>query len=272
MSLLFISSLLAGILAGGLSGCSGAICGKLNLNTIAFAMAHAALAGSAIALSAGWDPLPLAMALALLTALILGPLADHFRVSLDTMSMILFSIYNALTFIFLILSPGPTLFTGSVGQILWGSILAIKPGYLAILASLSLGYLMFLWIFWGRLSAILFDPRLSEAEGVNVRLYEYALLAVTGIIVVMALKITGGFLVFSLLYIPTAAALQLFNTLKKFLAASCLLGSASASLGLAFSLATNLPAGSCIVIVAVLIFLASTIISRVKARSTSGEV
>lgn len=241
------------------------------MNTIAFAMAHAALAGSALALATTTDPILIGMFFAFATALILGPLADHFRISLDTMSMIMFSVYNALTFIFLILSPGPTLLTENVGQIFWGSILAIKPSYLITLATIVILYLAFFKIFWRRVSALLFDLKLSEAEGVNVQVYKYVLLAMTGLTVVLALRITGGFLVFSLLYLPAASSIQIFDTLKKFIAFSWVLGSASAILGISLSLLTDLPTGSCIVIAALLFFIGSATISRVRISAISAQ-
>ncbi len=266
MSMLLVNSLIAGSLAGGLCGASGVISNRLNLTTIAFAMAHAALAGSALALALDMDLLPLAMGLAVLTAILLGPLSDLLKVSLDLISMTLFSVYNALTFIFILLSPGPALMTEKIGQLLWGSILAIRPSYILILVLVSAAYTTFFTVFWRRLSSMLFDLKLAEAEGVNVKLYKYVLLTVIGVTVALALRITGGFLVFSLLYLPAAASLQLFSTMKKLIAFSWILGSVSSSAGLWISLFSDLPVGSCIVMAAVIVFLGSAVYSRVRFR------
>lgn len=266
MSTLLINSLIGGLLAGGLCGSIGMICDRLRLTTIAFAMAHAALAGSALALAVGADITSTAMISALATAMILGPLADKFGISLDLMSMILFSTYNALTFIFIILSPGPTLMTESIGQLLWGSILAIRPGYIAGLLAAVFASVIFLTLFWGRINPILFDPRLAEAEGVNVKLYRYAVLLLAGVITTLTLRLTGGFLVFSLLYMPAASSIQLQSSMKKLLLSAWVIGSASAVAGLGLSFLLDLPAGSCITIAAVILFLGSVTYSRIRAR------
>lgn len=265
MSMLLTSSLLGGFLAGGLCGSIGVICNRLRLMTMAFAIAHAALAGSALALAAGMDAILVAMLLALATAMLLGPLADQLRISLDLMSMMLFSAYNAMTFIFIVLSPGPALMTESVGQLLWGSILAIKPSYLAYLLSAALASTLFLAIFWGRISPILFDPKLAEAEGVNARLYRYLILILAGVIITLALRITGGFLVFSLLYAPAASSIQLQTRMTRLITSAWILGSISAMSGLGLSLLLDLPSGSCIALAAITIFLGSAIYSRVRA-------
>jgi len=201
MSSLLINSLVGGMLAGGLCGLIGSICSKLNLTTIAFCLAHAALSGSALAVAVSADPIIMATALALSTATILGPLAIRLRIPLDLVSMSLFSIYNALTFIFILMAPGPALMTESIGigQLLWGSVLAIRPSYLAYLIALVAATVFFMTTCWGRISSLLFDMRLAEAEGVNVRLYKYAILILAGIVITLTLRITGGFLVFSLL-------------------------------------------------------------------------
>jgi len=238
----------------------------MGINTIAFASAHAALAGAALSLLIGGDPIVLGLIFALITAIILGPLSDHLKIPLDTVSMTLFSVYNALAFIFLILSPGATLASEKVGQILWGSVLAITPKYLIILATLAAIYVMFIVMFWGRISSILFSSKLAEAEGVNVKAYTYALVALAGAVAVFTLRITGGFLVFSLLFIPAASALQLSENMKKIVLTSAFLGSASSIAGVGLSFTLNLPIGSCIVIGATSILTIATIISAIKRR------
>jgi len=261
-----LNSLAAGALAGSLCGCAGAICSRMRLSTIAFAIAHAALAGSAISLLLGQEPILLGILLAILTSLILGPISDRLRMPLDTTSMMLFSIYNALTFISLVLSPGPTLASEKVGRILWGSILAVTPSYLIVLLSLAALYLLVLRMFWGRVYSILFDSRLAEAEGVNVKLYTYMLMTLAGVIIVFALRITGGFLVFSLLFIPSASSLQVSESLKKRIMTASIIGAISSILGILLSFSLNLPVGSCIVIGAAAIFSILALISAVKRR------
>ncbi len=264
MFMLLINSIISGILAGGLCGAVGAMCNRLRLTTIAFSIAHAALAGSALALTLGADMISLAILFALISATILGPLADQLRIPLDLVSMILFSMYNALTFIFILSAPGQVLMTESVGQLLWGSVLAIRPTYIAYLLLTFVIILAFLTLFWGKINSLLFDIKLAEAEGVNVRIYKYVILIIAGAAITLALRMTGGFLVFSLLYIPAAASLQLQANMKWIIAASWLLGSTSASMGLLMSFLYDLPAGSCITIAALIILAGASVYSRLR--------
>ena len=50
---LILNAVLAGVMAGSLCGCTGVLCTRMKINTIAFATAHAALAGSALSLVVG---------------------------------------------------------------------------------------------------------------------------------------------------------------------------------------------------------------------------
>ena len=264
---LLITATVAGALAGSLCGCTGVLCDRLGLRTVAFAVAHGALAGAALSFLVGVNSIVLGMIFALFTALILGPLADTFDIPIDMVSMTLFSLYNALTFIFLILSPGIVLAAEKVSQVLWGSVLAVTLDYLIILSTIAVLYALFLVILWHRIAPILFDRRLAEAEGINVRAYTYVLIALTGLVVVFTLRITGGFLVFSLIYIPASSALQLSENMKRIVALSAVLGLISAVSGVYFSFFTDLPVGSSIVICAAVILLVASVAGYFRRRS-----
>ena len=264
---LILTATIAGALAGSLCGCTGVTCDRLGLRTVAFAVAHGALAGAALSFLLEVNSLVLGIAFALLTALILGPLADAFEIPIDLVSMTLFSLYNALTFIFLILSPGIVLAAEKVSQVLWGSVLAVTPEYLIILLTLAFLYALFLITFWHRIAPILFDRRLAEAEGINVRAYTYALIAMTGLVVVFTLRITGGFLVFSLIYIPASSSLQLSENMKRIVLLSALLGMISAIAGVYMSFLLDLPVGSSIVICATVILVLASIAGYFRKRS-----
>lgn len=272
ISSLLINSIFAGAVAGSLCGGVGAICARMKLSTIAFTMAHAALAGSAMSFIFKVDPIVLGGLLAILTSFFVGPLSDYLRIPLDIASMTLFSVYNALTFISLVIAPGPALAMEKVGQLFWGSVLAVTTTYLVILFTLAIIYGLFLHVFWGRISSILFDVRLAEAEGVEVRRYGYFLTALAGIIIVFTLRITGGFLVFSLLFIPSASSLQISENLRGQVLTSSLIGAAASVLGVLLSLGLNLPVGSCIVIGAAAIFISIALASALLRRKIINAV
>lgn len=265
--LLLLLAAASGALAGYVCGSVGVLINRMGLNTIVFAVAHGALAGAAMALATGSNPLLTGVGLALLTALILGPLSDALNIPIDMVSMTLFSLYNALTFIFILLSPGTALATERIGEILWGSLLAVTRDYLVILLTLAMIYSIFIGVFWRRLLPIFFDRRLAEAEGLNTKFYSYVLIAVAGVVIAVSLRIVGGFLVFSLLYLPATSSLQLSENIKRIFSASALLGAASAASGVLVSFALDLPTGSSIVICAVAILAGVSVAAHLRRRA-----
>jgi len=248
---------------------SGVLCGlssifiyRLRITTIGFSVAHGALAGAALSLLLQVDPLPLSLGFALLTALILGPLADYLKAPLDLVSMVTFSLHTALALLFIYMSPGTALAAQVVSSILWGSILAVTPSYLILLTLLLVLYMLYYYTFKPKLLAILFDVRLAEADGINTRLYVYTIIFLVGTTVVLLLKLVGGFLVFTLIYNLAVTTMQLTRHIRRMLILAPLMGVTVVYLGLFMSFLLDLPVGVCIVISSIIMLLISVTIRR----------
>lgn len=261
---LIIYAILASAISGSLCGVSGTLISRLRISTLVFAIAHGALCGAALGLAIGADTLITAISIAILTAMIIGPISDATGIPSSTIAMVLFSIYNALTFIFILLSPGPALAAEKVGGILWGSVLAVTNRFLTLLIATLFLYVLILRILWRRFQSILFDRELAESEGVNTKLYVYLLIILVGVIITLSLKIVGGFLVFSLLYIPAACSMRISDHLTGRITSSAIIGSLSGVSGVLVSFYLNLPIGACIVIAASIIFVISILIAYIK--------
>lgn len=266
MLTILIRAFIAAVFAGFLCGLMGVHITRLNLNTVAFSTAHAALAGAALAMFLGMEPSTIGLILAILTALFLGPLADLFHIPFDLFSMSLFSIYTAFAFIFISISPGGVISAQAVSSILWGSILTVTSGYTVFLSILFFLVLIYIIAFFPQLKSLLFDSKLAEAEGINVKAYKYSLMFLSGVTVSLILKLVGGFLVFSLLFIPAASAFLLSENIKLILCFSAILGSFSAVGGIFLSLLLDLPTGACIVLMATFILIISAVYAHFFGR------
>lgn len=264
---IFLLSSLASLIAGSLCGSSGVLVARLRASTLVFGIAHGALCGAALGMLFNVDPLYPAMALALATSFIVGPVSDFMEAPVDIVSMLLFSIYNALTFISLASSPGPVLAVERVGAIMWGSVLAVTKEYLVTLVATLYLFLLILTLLWGKIQVVLFDRELAEAEGARAKLYFYTILSLIGAVVAISFRMVGGFLVFSLLYIPSAFVIRLSINLKKMLILASLIGAASALSGLALSFILNLPVGACIVLASSSIFITLSITLYFKRKA-----
>jgi len=224
---------------------------RLRLTTIAFTVAHAALAGAAIALMLNVDMTHLAMFFSIIVAIVLGLLYNRLSHVIDTICMTLFSFFNAVALLAIYYSNAVVLATASLGGLLWGSVLAVTRDKLFLLITIATLFTTYVAAYRKHLDAILFDKRLAEAEGINTTFHTILLLVVTSVTISIMLRIVGGFLVFTLLYVPSALASALdLNTMQQYWFTP-IFSIIAVAIGLYTSLALDLPVGTSIAIVTV---------------------
>jgi len=259
--LIFLESILSAILSSVLISSTGYYAEKFRITTLSFCVAHAALAGASIGLVLRVDPTYSGMILAVTSAVILGVVLPRIHVK-EVLTLSLFSFFSAIALIAIYLSNTTVLATTTLSMVLWGSILAVDIQKLVMLSVVLVAFALYLRIFKVQIDSIIFDRELAEAEGIDVYSHTLALLAFMGIAIALTLRITGGFLIFALLYIPVASSLLIADTAKGQLFASILFASISSMLGFFVSYALDLPIGSSITIVATIILIFSVILNH----------
>ena len=270
---IFSMAILAAILAGCLCGAIGFHVDHFKVTTLSFSISHAALAGASIGIVLSLDSTYSAMAAATSSALLLGLIFSRVERGRELVSMAVFSTSSAIALLAIYMSTARVLATTSVATVLWGSLLAVTPQKLIILLTVTILFLLYISAFRMHIDAILYDKKLAEAEGIDVQAHTLTLLLFTSIAIASTLKLTGGFLVFTLLYNPMASASQLARSAKHQLILSSLLGSTSAVSGLAVSYLFNLPVGATITVISSLILLISygvrVAVERTRLRKAS---
>jgi len=249
---LIIEAILSSIIGAYLCSMLGYYISRIGLSTLAFTIAHAALAGAATALVLGLDMTYLAIVFSITTAFILGLLYNKLSHTIDSICMTLFSFFNAVALLAIYYSNTTVLATASISAVLWGSVLAVTLDKLVVLIGVAVLYIVYTIAYRKHIDSLLFDKKLAEAEGINTRLHTIILLVIASTSISIVLRIIGGFLVFTLLYIPSALASTLeLNTRQQHIAIP-VFGSASAATGLWISLLLDLPVGVSIALTTVL--------------------
>jgi len=262
---LILPSLVASVLAGGLSGLLGVCALRLQLSSVGFAMAHAAFAGAALGLLVPVPPLVLSLLFALGVAALLGPVSELTRLPAEVVLGVAFPLTMALGFVFLALAPGEAMASPAL-SLLWGSLLGVGWEDASLLAAV-LGGSVFLLVFFRReILSVLLERRLAEEAGIPSRPYLWLILFLVAAAVAVSLKLVGGILIYSLLMLPASAASQLVYDMKKLLFLAPVLGGGSALGGLGLSLALDLPVGASIALVAAGVFAFATLISPKRRR------
>jgi len=249
----------------------GLLCALLSVHVVLRRLAfvgvgisHAAFGGVALGLLAGVDPFGTAVAVALATALGVGAFHRRLRLAEDAAIGILFATAMALGVIFIGLAHS---YTTDVFSYLFGSILAVSPRDLAIVAALGLPLAALLLLARKELYLMSFDEDLARVAGVPVATLHYGLLAALAVAIVLAVKVVGVVLVSALVVMPGAAALQLtYRPGRLHLLAA---GHAVASVlaGLRLSWALDLAPGATIVATGALLFGLAAAVGRLRRAS-----
>jgi ABC-type Mn2+/Zn2+ transport system permease subunit len=275
LELVYLSSAIGGLLLA----LVGYYISRLHLSTIAFSAAHAALAGAAISAILGSDPYVIPATLTLCLGLVLGMALPKANAEvMNNLSMMMFSMFNSVALIGIYLSNTVVLSTTRVGGLLWGSPLAITADRFIGITVLTGAFLIYLMLFKPKLDAVVFDKKLAESEGINVQAHSIAIITFTCIALVLMLEMVGGFLVFSLIYVPCIVSVVATSRADLQLVISGLFGAIVTPLGAYFSLLLDTPIGSTIALtislLAIAIYLAKRIaktITRPPLRASSAR-
>ena len=218
------------------------------------ATAHAAILGVAVALSFSMSIFAGALVMSLIMATTVSTLAGR-GFAMDTLLGVL--AHSALAFGLVAVS-----FLSGVRidlmAYLFGDILAVSKGDLAVIwggAMLVLGLLVWRW--QALLTATL-SPDLAYAAGIDPRREQLVLTLALAVVVAVAIKVVGVLLIAAMLIIPAAAARPLAATPERMAVIAAAIAGASALGGLRASFAYDTPTGPSIVCTAAAIFAATT--------------
>jgi zinc transport system permease protein len=223
------------------------------------ALAHSALLGVALGLVLGW-PADLGIAV-LCLAMALGFLAldRGGLVASDTLLGILAHASLALGLLALALMEGLRV---DLMSYLFGDILALGNGDLAVIYGLMTLVLGILVVYWRPLLSTTVDRDLARVEGVATGRMKLLFTLLMAVVIAVGMKVVGILMVISLLIIPAATARRLATSPEGMALAAALCGGLAVILGLAGSYWWDLPAGAAIVAAAAGGFLLSLAVSR----------
>ena len=235
------------------------------------ALAHATLAGVAVAFVTGASVGLGALVAAVLTALGIGWTRERARVSADTAIGIVFVAMFSLGI--MILSRRQS-YTPDLMSFVFGNILGVSGGDVAGAAVLAVLLLLFVGAFYRELLLVAYDPAMAATAGVPAKLFQYATLVMVAVAVVVALKAIGIVLVNAMLLIPVSTAALFLRRLPSIMAVGGLIAFVCAAAGLQLSYYAGVATSPAIVLVACAVFLAVlAITSRRGVRaSTLSEV
>ena len=243
----FVAALIVGLLCSAM----GTYVVLRKLSFIGDGIAHASFAGIVIAYLRGANFYAGAAVVAVVTALGIGFVSRRGKISLDTTIGVLFTGMFALG---VFLMSRQRNYAVDLQSFLFGDILAVQPQDLWLILGLGLIVTGAVVAMFRGLLYTSFDPVVAEASGIAAPRYEYALLVMVALTIVVALQAVGIVLVAALLVTPAAAAYQLTSRFSPMMALAAFFGAVSAVGGLYLSYYLRASSGATIVLLATLLF------------------
>ncbi len=231
-------------------------------------IAHASFAGIVIAYLRGANFYIGAAIIAVVTALGIGFVHRRGRISLDTTIGVLFTGAFALG---VFLMSQQRNYAIDLQSFLFGDILSVGPNDVWLIGILGCIVGILTIVLFRGLLYTSFDPIVAQAGGIRAGTYEYILLVMLALTIIVALQSVGIVLVAALLVTPAAAAYQLTRRFSTMMALAAVLGTISSVGGLYLSYYLRSSSGAKIVLVATVLFFVSLGIKYLRqsaARST----
>ena len=120
--------------------------------------------------------------------------------------------------------------------------------------------------FYHRIFAVTFDERFAQAGGIHVSVYRTLIAAVSGVVIVLAMKLVGALLISALIIFPALSAMRLFRNFRAVTICSAVLSVAGSMLGLLLSILFSTPIGATVVVIHVILFGIFSAVNAIRGK------
>ncbi|QWQ38733.1 metal ABC transporter permease [Gemella sp. zg-570] len=228
------------------------------LSAMGDTLAHSSLAGVAIGLCLGINPLLGSIIACIVAGLSIEFIRNKLKSYQEISTVIILATSIGLAGIF-------TSFTNnsnSISSYLFGSIVTISDSEFYIVIVISLLVLLTYKFIYTKLYLIIFDVSNAKILGINVKFINFIVTVLSAAAISVSAKTIGSLIVSSLLIIPTICAMQIAKTYKNTLILSIILSMTFVYLGLFISYFYNLKPGSVIVLLSVICLIVIILIKK----------
>ena len=260
----FVRALLAAILVGILCPVLGTFVVLRGMAFLGDALAHIILPGVVVAFLIGVPVIFGALVMGVLTAIGIGAISERASLREDSTIGVIFAGSFALGIAMLSATDG---YAVDLTHFLFGNLLGVSRFDLGIMAFISLLVIAVIIAFFKELQAISFDRTLARTLRLPVRVFDYGLLVLIALTIVVALEAVGVSLMLAMLVTPAATATFFTNRLQPMMLLSAVIGVVSGIVGLYASFYLNIASGPAVVLTATLLFAVGFVTQNVQQQT-----
>lgn len=253
-------ALISGIAISFCAAIIGVILVLKNYSMIGHGLGEVGFASIALALALGLPPLSISIPIVIIASIIIMIISQKQGEKGDVTIALVASVALAIGVIITALTSG---FGVDVSNYMFGSVLAMTTGDVILSIILSIILIAVYVIFYNRLFMITYDEKYAKSRGINVTFYQMLIAVVTGLVVVLGMRMMGTLLISSLIIFPAIISKKLTKSFKGLMMLSCTVSIICFILGLLVSFFLNLPTGASIVMVYILLFIITNIYTKI---------
>lgn len=262
-------AVIAALLVGLAAPMVGIFLVQRRLALIGDGMGHVALAGVAIGVVTGTQPVWTALLVTIASAVLIELVRARGRTSGDVALAVMF--YGGIAVGVMLLSQATDGSSGSLETYLFGAITTTSPTDLRIFAALTVVLVVVTWVLRPRLFAVAGDEEYARATGMHVLALNITLAVLTAVTVVVSMRIVGLLLISALMIVPNATAQLVSRSFGAAVRTAVGVGVLCSLGGVVVSYEADTPSGATIVVLTVVVFALVAGLSGVIARIRAGR-
>lgn len=224
-------------------------------------LSHVGFGALSIAMAMGVAPLAVSVPIVVIAAFLLLRISESSRIKGDAAIALIASGSLAVGVIITSLTTG---MNTDVYGYMFGSILAMSEGDVALSIALSVVVLILFVLFYNKIFAVTFDERFAKATGTRAELYNMLIAFLTAVTIVVGMRIMGAMLISSLIIFPALTAMRVCKSFKGVIITAAIVSVCCFFLGMVGSFAFSTPAGASIVVVNIFVFAAFSAVAGVR--------
>ena len=259
---------IAGVLISLCAGLLGVVLVLKRYSMIGDGLSHVAFGAMAVAAVLGFAPMTVALPVTVAVAVLLLLAGEKQLIKGDSAIAMLSA--GSLAVGYLLLNLFPSTDTGSLsGDVcasLFGStsMMTLSGSDVWLCVGLSAAVIAFFVLFYHKIFAVTFDEGFATSAGVRVRAYNFLIAAVSGVVIVLAMKLVGALLISSLIIFPALSAMRLFRSFRSVVLCSAVLSVVGSLTGLLLALVLSTPTGASVAVVHIVIFMVFFLLGKLR--------
>lgn len=257
-------ALVSGLAVGACAPLIGTFLVQKRLSLMGDGIGHMAFAGVAAGLLTGFNPLWMALVVAVIGAVTIEWLRLRRRATGDLALAVFF--YTGIAAGVVLTGLAGSLNSG-VLTYLFGSVLTVSPSDAVSVCVLGALIIAVVAVTWRALFAVALDEEAARVAGLPVDALSLGLAALTAVTVVSAMRVVGVLLVAALMVLPVGSAQRLARSFGATLRWAVGIGLGSVVAGLALARVASLAPGGTIVLVAAGAFTLTAAVDLGRRRS-----